>query len=124
MWLSFVPFACFFLACAVGVVGIGRVLRKARVTRVQGPAGEGFRVETPFGEVEMEPGADLDPILAQIPIYPDATRADGVPEAVTKFELHGSTLTYVSTHYRTRDDLQKVWGFYRHFLSNWEEAKT
>lgn len=122
MWLAFIPFAAFAAAFLVGAVALWFIVKKTKVSESYTSAGKSVHLDNPFGTLDLRREVQLDPRLAQIPIYPGAQQQNpSSPESVSELRVRGRVLQDITVAYWTSDDAQQVWDFYRQRLPGWQE---
>ena len=86
--------------------------------------GDALHVETPAGNLDLEPRDRLDPELASLVNYPGAQpQFAGSPEYVATAEREGQTSSNVTATYWTPDLSGKVLEYYRTALPHWQQKR-
>jgi hypothetical protein len=120
MWLFLVPVAAFVIAFLVGAVVLWAIAKKSTITQTQTKAGTALHLHTPLGTLDSTPQEQLDPRLAQLPVYPGALRENAMAaETVTQMDFNHGLLQEVSSTYWTPASEDEVWKFYRQQLPEW-----
>lgn len=122
MWLAFIPFAAFATAFLVGAIALWYIVKYTKISENYTSAGKSVHLDNPLGTLDIRREVQLDPRLAQIPLYPGARPQNpSSPESVTELRIRGHVLQDISVAYSTSDNAQQVWDFYRQQLPDWQE---
>jgi hypothetical protein len=113
------------LAIAVSALIVGSIVIANNVhlqhSRVNGDSH--VRLETPFGDVNVDARDNLKPESVRVPIYPGASREHGRAGAlVLDFDYadrERGKLSVVTAEYSTEDSADQVRQFYREQLPHW-----
>jgi hypothetical protein len=115
-----IPFAAFAGAFVVGAIMLWFIVKRSKIVQTETQTGKAVHIEMPIGSLEMRPEANLDPRLAEIPVYPGAMRENPLAaQSVTSAHLFSRTFQDISATYWTPDSVKQVWEFYRQQLPDW-----
>lgn len=113
------------LAIAVSALIVGAILIANNV-HLQHNTANGdshVRLETPFGDVNVDARDNLKPESVGVPVYPGASREDSrAGSLVLDFDSVGRNqgkVSIVTAEYSTEDDIERVRQFYREQLPDW-----
>jgi hypothetical protein len=112
-----------FIAVSALVVGAIVIASNVRLQHRDTAEGSRVRVETPFGDVNIDARDNLKPESAGIPVYPGAYREHGDDGGVVldfdSKEGRQKQFSVVAAQYSTNDTANDVREFYRSHLPNW-----
>jgi hypothetical protein len=114
------PFLFFAIAFLVIVGRVLSLMKRARFSVSNTPAGKSVHLETPLGGLDLNPHPDTDPALAAIPLFPNASRS-AMPEYEANIQFRGKANRYIGVTYTTDAALAEVFAFYRNALPDWQE---
>jgi hypothetical protein len=111
------------IAVSALIVGAVLIASNVRLQHSDTPQGSRVRVETPFGDVNIDARDSLKPESAGIPVYPGAYREHGDDGGVVldfdSKEGRQKQFSVVAAQYSTNDTADDVREFYRSHLPNW-----
>jgi len=116
----FLPFLFFTIAFLVIVGRVLSLMKRARFSMIDTPAGKTMHLETAIGGLDLNPHPDADPALATIPTFPGATRST-MPEYEANIQFRGKANRYLGITFTTDADPAAVFAFYRSSLPDWQE---
>jgi hypothetical protein len=112
-----------FIAVSALILGAIFIASNVRLQHKDTADGSRVRVETPFGDVNIDARDTLKPESAGIPVYPGAFREHGDDGGVVlDFDSKQGTqkqFSVVAAQYSTIDSPDEVRAFYRDHLPNW-----
>jgi hypothetical protein len=112
-----------FVAVSALIVGAIVIASNVRLQHKDTAEGSRVRVETPFGDVNIDARDTLRPEAAGIPVYPGAFREHGDDGGVVlDFDSKDGAqkqFSVAAAQYSTTDTPDEVRAFYREHLPNW-----
>jgi hypothetical protein len=112
-----------FIAVSALILGAIFIAHNVRLQHRDTAEGSRVRVETPFGDVNIDARDNLRPESAGIPVYPGAYREHGDDGGVVldfdSKEGREKRVSVVAAQYSTTDSASEVRDFYRAQLPNW-----
>jgi hypothetical protein len=111
------------IAVTTLVVGSVIIANNVHLQHRDTPDGARVRVETPFGDMNIDARDTLNPEAAGIPVYPGAFRehgnAGGVMFDFQSQDGRQKQFSVVTAEYYTKDSAAQVTEFYRSALPHW-----
>jgi hypothetical protein len=101
-----------------------RIVRSMRIGVSDAMSGKAVHVETPIGIFDLKTHDKLDPELANMLMYPGASRTESqAPEYEVEAHVLGRDFRVLLATYWTLTPPDIVWEFYRRELRDWQEKR-
>lgn len=124
MHVFVLPVLVFLAIAGVGLIRLVIFARRFHINVRPGEEGAALHVETPFGNLDLEPRQRLDARFASFVFYPRAQpQMDGSPEYLASGGPAGHRWRSMTATYWTREGSGTVLDFYRNQLPRWTRTR-
>jgi hypothetical protein len=119
-----VVFIAFLVFAIVGVLRLWLFVRNTHISVRRSGEADALHIETPIGNLDLQPQDHLDPRLESFVVYPGAQfQVPDSPDYVARGDVQGKQSSSVTATYWTPDLSGKVLEFYRSALLGWSETR-